>query len=100
MTKDAVMVHPAHEIIAPVHISRALLLNSRRPGITYEYILRSEAGGRRVEHFLLSMAIMMGSRSNRGYGQIAGKKRKSLAYLWFATWLFADGCSNTGALVL
>lgn len=95
------MVHPAHEIIAPVHIYRASLLNSWRPGITYEYILRSaEAGGRRVEHFLLSMAIMMGSRSNRRYGQIAGKKRKSLAYLWYATWLFADGSSNTGALVL
>lgn len=53
-----------------------------------------------MEQFLLSMAIMMGSRSNRRYGQIAGKKRKYLAYLWYATWLFADGSSNTGALVL
>ena len=45
------MVHHAHAVIVSLQLSLASLLNSRRPSITYEYILRSAGtGGRRMEH--------------------------------------------------
>ena len=44
------IVHPAHEIIVSLQLFPASLPNSRRPGITYEYILRSASAG--GGHFL------------------------------------------------
>ena len=51
MTLDAMIVPPAHEVINSVHLFSASLLNSGRPSITCEYILRStNAGGGRMEN--------------------------------------------------
>ena len=55
MILDAMIVPSALEVIVSLHLSPASLLNSRRPGITYEYILRSAAdGGRRRKHLLFN----------------------------------------------
>lgn len=50
--RRAMIVPPAHEVINSVHFFPASLLNSRRPSITSEYILRSAStGGGRMERF-------------------------------------------------